>query len=54
MQRIEKNKIDLTFLERDVNASYLSVLTRFQNESKALGEPPYIWLLGVFPYRKKI
>ena len=36
-QRLEQNKNkknNLTFLERDVNASYLSVLTRFQHRMK--------------------
>ena len=36
-QRIEQNKNkknNLMFLERDVNASYLSVLTRFQHRMK--------------------
>ena len=43
----KEKKIDV--LERYVIASYLSDLT----ETSAIGERPYIWLLGVFPYRKK-
>ena len=58
MQRIEqekKQKKKLMFLERDVIASYLSDLTRVQHRMKtsAIGERPYIWLLGFFPYRTK-
>ena len=44
----------LIFLERDVIASYLSDLTRFQHRMKLqpYGNVP-ICLLGVFPYSKK-
>ena len=39
-------------MERDVKASYLSVLTRLHYRMNLQPKALYIWLLGGFPYRK--